>query len=104
LTVDGAQREKRKQIMARLHVWVEGLVQGVFFRDTTRNAAQELKLTGWVRNLPDGRVEAVFEGDRNACDKAFEFVHKGSPAARVDRVEHRWEDDEEGFSGFQIRY
>lgn len=90
--------------MPRLHVWVEGRVHGVFFRDSTRRAAQELGLTGWVKNLADGRVEAVFEGDADSCEKALVFVRKGPQAARVDNVEFQWEDDEEGFGGFQIRF
>ncbi len=90
--------------MPHLHVWVEGRVQGVFFRDSTRQAAQALGLSGWVRNLPDGRVEAVFEGDRELCEKALALVRKGPQAARVDSVEFEWEDDDEGLVGFKIRY
>lgn len=90
--------------MARLRVWVRGRVQGVFFRDSTRQAAAALGLCGWVRNLPDGRVEAVFQGGSDACRKALEFVRRGPPHARVDDVETRWEDDEESFLDFTIRY
>ena len=90
--------------MSRLHVWVRGRVQGVFFRDSTRQAAVGLGLRGWVRNLPDGRVEAVFVGDEAACKKALEFVRRGPPHARVDEVETRWEDDEERDADFRIRY
>lgn len=89
--------------MARVHVWVEGLVQGVFFRATTRDVARRLGLAGWVRNLPDGRVEAVFEGDRASCVEAVEFMRTGRPPARVDRIETHWEDDEESLSRFEIR-
>jgi acylphosphatase len=89
--------------MARLHVWVEGRVHGVFFRDTTRRTAQALGLAGWVKNLPDGRVEAVFEGARDLCEKALVFVRKGPPAARVDNVDIEWE-NEEGLGGFDVRY
>ena len=89
--------------MARLHVWVQGLVQGVFFRDSTRQAAQALGLAGWVKNLPDGRVEAVFEGERELCEKALVFVHKGPRSARVDNVDFEWE-DEEALDGFEVRY
>lgn len=90
--------------MSRLHVWVTGRVQGVFFRDSTRAVAERLGLAGWVRNLPDGRVEAVFQGDRSHCEKALDFVRRGPPAARVDRVETAWEDEEEGLSGFRTRW
>ena len=75
--------------MPTLHVWVEGRVQGVFFRDTTRNRALELELTGWVRNLQDGRVEAVFQGEREACEEALRFVGKGPSAAVVTKVDHQ---------------
>ena len=90
--------------MTTLHVWVEGIVQGVFFRDRTRRAAQGLGLAGWVRNLSDGRVEAVFQGDRAACEKALAFVRTGPPSGRVDRVEERWEEDSEELNGFEIRF
>jgi acylphosphatase len=90
--------------MARLRVWVRGRVQGVFFRDSTRQEAASLGLRGWVRNLPDGRVEAVFQGGEAACGKALEFVRRGPPSARVDEVETRWEDDEETLADFRIRY
>jgi len=90
--------------MSRLHVWVRGRVQGVFFRDSTRQAAERLGLCGWVRNLPDGRVEGVFEGDRPSCEKALDFVRKGPPSARVEEVDTRWDENEENFTGFQIRF
>ena len=90
--------------MPRLHVWVSGRVQGVCFRDSTRQAALGLGLRGWVRNLPGGRVEAVFEGDAAACEKALDFVRRGPPQARVDEVDERWEDEEESFEDFRIRY
>ncbi len=90
--------------MATLHVWVEGRVQGVFFRDSTMRRALELGLTGWVKNLPDGKVEAVFCGDRSVCEEALKYVHTGPRAARVSKVEHRWEPDEESFASFEVRY
>lgn len=72
--------------MRRLHAYVEGKVQGVYFRATTRDRAQELGLVGWVRNLPDGRVELVAVGERQALDALAEFCHHGPPGARVTRV------------------
>ena len=90
--------------MSRLHVRVRGLVQGVFFRDSTRQTAERLGLRGWVRNLPDGRVEAVFQGERAACEKALDYVRKGPPSARVEEVDTRWEDDEEDLVDFRIRF
>jgi acylphosphatase len=91
-------------LVARLHVWVEGVVQGVFFRDSTRRTATGLGLDGWVKNLPDGRVEAVFQGERTVCEKALAWVRKGPEYARVDRVEEVWEDIEEEISGFEFRF
>ena len=88
----------------RLHVWVEGKVQGVFFRDTVRQGAVALGLAGWVRNLSDGRVEAVFEGPREACEGALDKVNEGSPMSRVDRLVQDWEEKVEGLSGFEIRF
>jgi len=74
-----------------LHVWVSGRVQGVFFRDSTRRRAVELGLGGWVKNLPDGRVEALFVGDATACERALEFVRRGPSGAHVTGVRHEWE-------------
>jgi acylphosphatase len=88
--------------MARVHVWIRGRVQGVFFRDSTQQAATRLGLAGWVRNMPDGRVEAVFQGDADACDDALDYVRRGPPSARVEGVDVRWEEDEAGLTGFRI--
>ncbi len=73
--------------MRTVHVWVSGRVQGVFFRATTAERARELGVRGWVRNLPDGRVEALACGDETAVERFLEFVRTGPPAARVDGVE-----------------
>ena len=90
--------------MPRVHVWIEGRVQGVCFRDATSQMARRIGAAGWVRNLSDGRVEAVFEGEREACEKALAWVRTGPPNARVSGVEARWEEDEEGLKGFRIRF
>ena len=71
----------------RAHVWITGRVQGVFYRAYTRDAAQLLGVTGWVRNLPGGTVEAVFEGDADQVEKMIEWCYEGSPLSRVDLVE-----------------
>ena len=81
---------------------VSGRVQGVWFRGSTQTAAQRLGVDGWVRNLPDGRVEAVFEGDRTAVMAALEWVAEGPRHARVDEVEIA-EEKPEGLSGFTVR-
>jgi acylphosphatase len=71
----------------RMHVFVTGGVQGVWFRESTRQKATELGVGGWVRNLPDGRVEAMFEGQSEAVRAAVEFVYDGPPLANVENVE-----------------
>jgi acylphosphatase len=71
----------------RARVLVTGRVQGVWFRESTRERASALGLTGWVRNLRDGRVEALFEGEREAVDAALDFVREGPRLARVVSVE-----------------
>ena len=88
-----------------LHVWVSGRVQGVFFRDSTQRKAVSLGLTGWVRNLRDGRVEALFVGDDDACRRALEFVRVGPPSAVVSGVEHKWEEPQaKEPAGFEVRF
>ncbi|MCL6450517.1 MAG: acylphosphatase [Acetobacteraceae bacterium] len=86
----------------RAHVWVSGLVQGVLFRAHTRSEAQRLGLGGWVRNLPDGRVEAVFEGEDTDVKRAVEWCRRGPPEARVTGVEVRWEECRDEFPHFVI--
>ncbi len=91
---------EKKRVMVR----IEGLVQGVFFRGATRNAAVKEGVLGWVRNLPDGRVLAVFEGDAEAVDRMISWCRKGSSASRVDRVEVLEEDFNNEFDRFNIRH
>ena len=86
----------------RAHVYVSGKVQGVYFRATTREEAREQGVDGWVRNLDDGRVEAVFEGPRAAVEGLVEWCHTGSPSAVVDDVTVEYSDPE-GETGFEIR-
>lgn len=77
--------------IVQAHVWVSGRVQGVFFRASTREEAMRRGVVGWVRNLPDGRVEAVFRGRREAVDACLAWCREGPPGARVDRLEVKWE-------------
>ena len=86
----------------RRRVVVHGLVQGVFFRDTVRRHAQSRGVAGWVRNNPDGTVEAVFEGEPEAVERLVAFVHEGPTGALVERVEVVDEADE-GLAGFSVR-
>ncbi len=81
---------------------VRGRVQGVFFRDATRERAHLAGVAGWVRNLRDGRVEAVFEGDPDAVRAVIDFCSQGPQWARVDGLEEI-EEPLEGLEGFEIR-
>ena len=87
----------------RAHVFVRGRVQGVYYRASTRDAAREAGVDGWVRNLDDGRVEAVFEGPEAAVDEMIEWCHTGSRAAEVEAVDVRTEPPEE-VDGFEVRW
>ncbi|WP_310728994.1 acylphosphatase [Streptomyces sp. N2A] len=88
--------------MIRRRVVVSGSVQGVFFRDTCRRTAEARGVAGWVRNVRDGTVEAVFEGDPESVQKLVEWAHQGPPAAVVDAVSVT-EEEPEGLSGFEVR-
>jgi acylphosphatase len=88
--------------VVRYHVLVSGRVQGVFFRDTCRRIAEEHGVAGWVRNLPDGRVEAVFEGPADAVGYLVDWTHQGPRHARVDQV-HVKAEPPEGLGTFVIR-
>ena len=86
----------------RYHVWISGRVQGVFFRANTARQARALGLTGWVRNLPDGRVETVFEGAAPAVEAMLAWCQGGTPPARVDRVEAMEEPPSGEYADFSI--
>ena len=83
------------------HVLVAGRVQGVWFRDTCCEQARNLGVAGWVRNLADGRVEAVFEGPPGAVDRMVAWCHEGPSRARVDSVEVSSRTPD-GLAGFRI--
>jgi acylphosphatase len=89
---------------ARVHVYVSGIVQGVFYRDFTLRQAEKLGLAGWVRNLRDGRVEAVAEGSREDVERWLSQLRKGPPSASVKGVEVNWNETPEGLTGFQVTY
>jgi len=102
--------------MKRTHVFISGRVQGVWFRAHTREKAEELGISGWVRNLPDGRVEAVFEGEDEKVDEMVKWCHRGPkvdemvkwchrgpPLSRVEKVDVEYETPK-GEKGFTIRY
>jgi acylphosphatase len=87
----------------RVHVFVSGRVQGVFFRSNTKSKAEELCLTGWVRNLADSRVEAVFEGEEGNVEKMLQWCRKGPEYARVEDVEVIPEQYKGEFNSFALR-
>jgi acylphosphatase len=88
----------------RAHVRVSGRVQGVYFRYATSDEAHHLAITGWVRNLPDGSVEAVFEGAAKDVEKMVAFCRTGPPRARIDAIDVEYEPWTGTFSSFGIRF
>lgn len=87
----------------RAHVFVSGNVQGVFFRDSTRQKAEELGLTGWVKNTSDGRVEAVFEGPTDEVRQMVDWCENGPSQADVDDVEVEYGEAEGDSESFEVR-
>ena len=89
---------------ARVHIFIDGRVQGVFYRGFIAELARNLGLGGWVRNLRDGRVEAVFEGGKKMIEKAIQECYIGPPGANVGHIEVKWEPYEGDLKGFSVRY
>ena len=87
----------------RKRVVAHGRVQGVFFRDSTRQRAAAADVAGWVRNCPDGTVEAVFEGSPDAVDRLTDWMRSGPDRAAVEHVEVSEEEASEGLEGFEVR-
>lgn len=92
------------EMKARAHVYISGRVQGVFFRYETKDLADRLGVRGWVRNTRDGRVEAIFEGERGKIEEMLNFCHRGPPGASVSDVEVEWQKPTGEFTKFEIRY
>ena len=88
--------------MARVHLHIAGRVQGVFFRESARREAERRGLAGWVRNLPDGRVEAVAQGALADVEAFVGWCHTGPPAAEVREVREDWRGPEEALDGFRL--
>ena len=88
----------------KAHLFIEGRVQGVFYRAFTRNLASKLGLNGWVRNLYDGRVEALFEGSRALIEQAVQECWKGPVGSSVRNIDVRLEESSSEFKGFEVRY
>ncbi len=87
----------------RIHAFVSGKVQGVFFRANTKKEANHLKLTGWVRNLEDGRVEFVAEGEENNLARLIKWAKEGPSWAKVDDLRIEWKEYEGEFNSFKIK-
>jgi len=91
-------------LKVRAHVYISGRVQGVFFRSETQDEAVKQNVTGWVKNLPDRRVEAVFEGEKENVEKVVEFCKRGPHGARVTKVDVHWQNFTGEFKNFTIKY
>jgi acylphosphatase len=87
---------------ARARILITGQVQGVFFRREITNLARRLGIVGWVRNLPDGRVEATAEGEKSRIEELIQFCQAGPVGAKVQGVEVEWSDSTGEFHGFKI--
>jgi acylphosphatase len=87
---------------ARARIVITGLVQGVFFRREITDLARRLGIVGWVRNLPDGRVEAIAEGEKSKLEELIRFCNVGPSGARVRRVDVEWSDRTGELHGFRI--
>lgn len=88
--------------MKRVHLWISGRVQGVWFRESAKKAAEALGVVGWVRNRPDGRVEGVFEGPAGAVEQLVAWCRHGPERARVDALHVEDEPATGGFEAFRV--
>ena len=89
---------------SRVHVIISGRVQGVWFRANTRDKAKQLGLKGWVKNTPEGSVEAVFEGEEKLIHEMLDWCHHGPPMAEVENVEIKKQRSSNDFDDFSIKY
>jgi acylphosphatase len=94
--------ESTKHVKARVRI--EGIVQGVFYRYSTQQKAQALGVNGWVRNLRDGSVECLMEGDRDSVEALIQWCKHGPPGARVENITTHWEEYTGDSEGFSIQY
>ena len=88
----------------RVNIFISGLVQGVFFRSETKKKAKEFGIFGWVRNLPDGKVEILAEGEEEKLEKLIKWAEEGPDSARVDNLEINRQKYRGEFDDFEIRY
>jgi acylphosphatase len=88
----------------RAHAIISGRVQGVFYRMETKRAADDIGVSGWVRNLRDRTVEAVFEGEKDRVDAVLDWCRQGPPHAKVTDLNVTWDDYTGEFSGFSVSF
>ena len=98
-----ATKNKDEKIK-RAHIIVKGRVQGIFFRSSTKRIAAELELKGYVKNLPDGNVEVIAEGDEEKIKKLIQFCKTGPSLAKVEDVNIEFEKPTKEFGGFEVRH
>lgn len=91
-------------LLVRVHIFVSGRVQGVFFRDSCQRKAKKLRVTGWVKNLPDGRVEILVEGEKEKVESMLNWARKGPIFAKVEGVQVHFEEYQGEFRDFEITY
>ena len=94
---------ENREDKVRVHLRIDGRVQGIFFRASTVEQASQLGLKGWVRNCPDGSVEVVAEGMRKKIERLVSWCQHGPPGAHVYNVTLQWEDFQDEFQDFQIK-
>lgn len=95
---------KAKSNIKRAHLFVEGKVQGVGFRYFTQTNARDMNINGWVKNLPDGRVEAVFEAPKTKVENMIDRCKEGPRAARVDNLDWEWVERPQALNTFEVKY
>lgn len=100
MNLSGTSGESKDKI--RIHLFISGKVQGVYFRHNTRIVAMKFGVKGWVRNVEDGRVEAIFEGDAANVNAVVEWCHTGPPNAIVDGVKVEYDSYHDEFLDFGI--
>jgi acylphosphatase len=92
----------REAANVQAHLFISGTVQGVSFRASTREQAKQRGVMGWVKNLKDGRVEALLQGPKDKVDEVIQWCHRGPPAAKVEKVVVTWEKVEDEFKDFDV--
>ncbi len=90
--------------MKRLYLRISGKVQGVYFRSSAQDKARELGLAGWVKNMPDGTVETVAEGEEEKLKEYMHWCEKGPSSAWVEGIDEKWEEATGEFEGFNIKH